>query len=164
MVTIAIIVHPKNEEEVFKFVSSNRPLFSGAKLIITRTEKNRLDSLFDKSIISSISSLELKGDFIVASKAKRGELTAVFYFSPQPEAASGLLEIISSCSKRRVYLGLNAETIDCIFSRLRTGTLNLNSIKETKKLEKLLDFKETNEFYRSPSKVGKYFFEVKFIK
>lgn len=121
MACIAVIVHSKNEDDLIRFATVNKPLFSSAKLVITRTEKNKFESLFDKKIVSPIASLELKGDSIIAAKARRGELTAVFYFSPQPDATAGLMELMTACIKKKIYFAINAETADCIFVRLTTG-------------------------------------------
>lgn len=116
--TIGIVVHAKNEDEVVKFATTNKPLLASAKVLVTRTEKNKIESVLDKKNLISLTSLELKGDANIASKASRGELAAVLYFSPPNDAAAGLIEIASACSKKKTYLALNPETADCILARL----------------------------------------------
>jgi hypothetical protein len=58
----------------------------------------------------------------MASKVSKGEVAAVFYINPQPENAAGVMELIATCAKRKVYIAFNIETADCILGRVGTCT------------------------------------------
>lgn len=120
MATIGFVVHPKAEDEVFQFVKVNSRLIS--KIVITKTEKGKVETLFDKKDITQLGSVVEKGDAAMAAKVSKGEVQAVFFINPLPEHATGIMELIHTCVKRKVYLAFTVDTADCILGRIGTST------------------------------------------
>lgn len=118
---ISFIIHEKNEDEVLKFCNQHKAILSNARILATKTEKNKIETIFGEDRVTVISSLESKGDDFVASKASKGDLSAVFYIAPPTEHLPGLVELVQACNKRKVYLGLDMHTSNGIIQRLVTG-------------------------------------------
>lgn len=118
MATIGFVVHPKAEDEVFQFVKVNSRLIS--KIVITKTEKGKVETLFDKKDITQLGSVVEKGNAAMAAKVSKGEVQAVFFINPLPEHATGIMELIHTCVKRKVYLAFTVDTADCILGRIGT--------------------------------------------
>ena len=120
MATIGFVVHPKAEDDVFQFVKVNSRLIS--KIVITKTDKGKVETLFDKKDITQLVSVVEKGDAAMAAKVSKGEVQAVFFINPLPEHAAGIMELIHNCVKRKVYLAFTVDTADCILGRIGTST------------------------------------------
>lgn len=119
MATIGFVIHPKSEDDVLQFVKLNSRLIG--KVVTTKTEKNKIETLLDKREVTQLASVSEKGDSAMASKVSKGEVAAVFYINPQPENAAGVMELIAICAKRKVYIAFNVETADCILGRVGTS-------------------------------------------
>ncbi|XP_049847782.1 cyclic GMP-binding protein C-like [Schistocerca gregaria] len=113
---IAILIYSKNEDDTVKFVSTNRPLFLSTKVTVNRTEKNRIEGVLEKKNITYLEKLEEAANSDFCSKLIRGELKAILYF--RPADAKLLLEIVTACTKKRIYMALNTETADCVIQRI----------------------------------------------
>jgi methylglyoxal synthase len=120
MATIGFVIHPKSEDDVFQFVKINSRLIG--KIVITKTDKGKIETLFDKKDIVQVPSLVEKGDAAMAAKVSKGEVQAVFFIHPHPENASGIIELIGVCAKRKINLAFTVDTADCILGRIGTGT------------------------------------------
>lgn len=132
MTTIGLIIHPKAEDEVYQFMKINSRLFN--KIVTTKTDKSKVETLFDKKDVLQLPSLVEKGDAAMVSRVSKGEVQAVFFINPGPENAVTLMELISTCAKRKVYLALTVETADCVLGRVCTTQPMLNR-KESKMMK-----------------------------
>lgn len=150
MSSIAFIVHSKNEEEVVRFCTLNKPLLANTKILATKTDKNKIESVLDRKI-NFTSSLESKGDVSVASKASKGEVAAIFYFSPPNDALPGLISLIHSCNKKKVYLALDAYTGDTVIQMLVSEKVLTPAATGA-----MLQRKETVNKHLTQSKSSKY--------
>jgi CRP-like cAMP-binding protein/methylglyoxal synthase len=119
MTTIGFVIHPKAEDDVYQFVKINSRLIG--KIVVTKTDKAKVETLFDKKDITQIPSLLEKGDSAMAAKVSKGEVQAVFFINPLPENASGVMELVAMCAKRKIYLALTVDTADCILGRIGTS-------------------------------------------
>lgn len=126
MASVGFVIHPKSEDDVYQFVKLNIRLLP--KLVYTKTDKNKIEQLFDKKEITALPSLVEKGDATMASKVSKGEISAVFFINPQPENMQGLMELIAVCSKKKIYLAFTIETADCVLGRIGTCTSKTKSV------------------------------------
>lgn len=118
--SIALIVHSQNEDDVVKFCEQHKALLQNAFIFATRTESNKISTIFSKNV-EYVVSLDSKGDATITAKVGRGEINAVYYFFPPPESLVGLNDLIQECSRKKVYFALDPATGGCVLQRLAAG-------------------------------------------
>lgn len=123
MATIGFVTHPAAEDDIYAFAKQNARLVE--KIIITKTDSKKFDSLVDKKDI--LPSITEKEDAMV-QRVLEGKIAAVFFFHPLPQHANLIHELAHACSKRKVHLALTSDTGDCIIGRIGS-TLPLFALK-----------------------------------
>jgi methylglyoxal synthase len=122
MATVAFVIDSKNEEDTIKALSGCKSQLAGAKILATRTEKNKIEGILDtkKVNITYVTSLDVQGEKTILAKAQRKEIAALFYISPNTEQSflPRFVELLSTAVKSHVLIALNQETAEAIVNYL----------------------------------------------
>lgn len=117
--TVAFIVDAKNEEDTVRLASAFKSQLNAAKVVATRTEKNKLESVIDKKSIVFTTSLDVQGEKTISAKASRGEVNLLVYLNP-PVSDEAMLprfvDLLQQSLKKHTLLALNYETAETILN------------------------------------------------
>lgn len=126
--TVAFIVDAKNEEDTVRLATAFKSQLNAAKVVATRTEKNKLEGVVDKKSIVFATSLDVQGEKTISAKASRGEVNLLVYLNP-PVGDDGMLprfvDLLQQSLKKHTLIALNYETAETILHYMACACLRV---------------------------------------
>ena len=118
--TVAFIVDAKNEDDTVRLATAFKSQLNAAKVVATRTEKNKLESVIDRKAIIFATSLDVQGEKTISAKASRGEVNVLVWLNPTTDEAMlpRFVDLLQQSLKKHTLVALNYETAETVINYL----------------------------------------------